>query len=126
MKITWVLLARALALLWAGFWMCFFVVESWWWHTAVGPASFWVAAGLLFILLALIPWRWELLGGLLLLVIGVSAGVAYAIWSPPRLPAPSRVLTTLAMGGPPIAAGTLLLMHHHVGGKARMEAARRG
>ena len=88
----------------------------------MGTPLLWVAFNL-FVLLALVPWRWELLGGLLLLVVGFSAGVAYAIWSPPGLPAPSRVLTTLVMGGPPIAAGTLLLMHHHVVGKARMGAA---
>jgi len=124
MKITWVLLARALALLWAGFWMCFFVVESWRWHTAVGPALFWVAAGLLFILLALIPWRWELLGAFLLVVVGFSVGVAYTIWSPPHLSALSRVLTTLFLGGPPIAAGILFLMHRRVVDMARMGVAR--
>jgi len=110
MKLAWVLSARALALLWAGFWLFFFVVESWSWHTPVGHALLWVGAGLLFILLAFIPWRWELLGGLLLVIVGFSVGVTYAIWSPPRLPAPSRVLTTLLSSLPPIAAGTLFVM----------------
>jgi len=111
MKAAWVLSARALALLWAGFWTFFFVVESWWWHTPIGVALLWVSLGVFFIFLALVPWRWELLGGLLLLVAGFSAGVAYAIWSPSRLSAPSRALTTILIGAPPIAAGALLIMH---------------
>jgi hypothetical protein len=51
-KLLHVLLARALALLWAGFWMFFFVAESWAWHTPVPVALPWVGVGLLFF------WRW--------------------------------------------------------------------
>jgi len=118
MKAVSVLSARALALLWAGFWTFFFVVESWSWHTPMGIALLWVSLGVFFILLALVPWRWELVGGLLLLVVGVSAGAAYLIWSSPRLPVPSRSLTTLVASGPPIAAGLLLVMHCHFAGGA--------
>ncbi len=105
------LLARALALTWAGFWMVFLVAESCAWHTPVRVALPWVGVGLLFVLLALLPWRWELTGGLLLMVVGLSAGVAYALWSPPRLPVASRVLTTAVFSGPPLAAGILFLVH---------------
>lgn len=111
MKLSPALLARALALSWAGFWMVFFVAESWAWHTPVGAALPWVGVGLLYVLLALVPWRWELTGGLLLVVAGLSSGVAYAIWPPPRLPLASRVLTTVVFGVPPVAAGILFLMH---------------
>lgn len=91
--------------------MFFFIAESWVWHTPAPAALPWVGAGLLFVFVALVPWRWELVGSLLLTVIGLSAGVAYAIWSPPRLPAASRVLTTAAFAAPPAAAGILFLMH---------------
>jgi hypothetical protein len=111
MKLPLALSARALALSWAGFWMFVFVAESWAWHTPVRVALPWVGLGLLFVFLALVPWRWELMGGLLLVVVGLSAGVAYAIWSPPRLPVGSRVLTTVVFSGPPLAAGILFLMH---------------
>jgi hypothetical protein len=70
-----------------------------------------VGVGLLFVFLALVPWRWELTGGFLLVVVGLSAGVAYAIWSPPALPVASRVLTTVAFSGPPLAVGILFLSH---------------
>lgn len=113
MKLRLALLACALALLWAGFWMFFFVAESWAWHTPVLVALPWVGVGLLFVFLALVPWRWELPGGLLLVVVGLSAGVAYAIWSPPRgLPVVSRVLTTVVFSVPPLAAGILFWLHH--------------
>ena len=71
----------------------------------------WLGLGLLFVLLALLPWRWELAGGVLLMVAGLSSAVAYAIWSPQGLPAASRALTILVFGGPPIAAGILFLAH---------------
>ena len=115
MKFPWVRLARALALVWAGFWMFFFIVESWSWHTPLNAALPWVGAGLLFIVLALVPWRWELPGGLLLVVVGFAAGVAYAIWSAARLAVHGRMLTTLAISVPPIVAGVLFLMRRHGG-----------
>jgi hypothetical protein len=91
--------------------MFFFVAESQAWHTRIGASLPWVGVGLLFVLLALVPWRWELVGGLLLTIVGLLAGVAYAIWSPPRLAAVSRVLTTVVFGVPPVAAGILFLRH---------------
>jgi hypothetical protein len=111
MKLPLVLWARALALAWAGFWTFFFVAESWAWHTPVHAALPWVGVGLLFVVVALLAWRWELAGGLVLVVVGLSAGIADAIWSPPRLPVLSRVLTAVVLGAPPIAAGILFLVH---------------
>jgi len=64
MKHVLVFLPRGLALLWAGFWMFFFVAESWAWQTPVLAALPWVGVGLFFVLLALLPWRWERTGGL--------------------------------------------------------------
>jgi len=40
--------ARALALLWAGFWTCFFIAESLVWHTPVYRMTIWVCVGLMF------------------------------------------------------------------------------
>jgi hypothetical protein len=47
MRISLAVLARALALLWAGFWMFFLVIESAVWHTPVSVALPWVGVGLL-------------------------------------------------------------------------------
>ncbi len=110
MKLRVTLLARTLALLWAGFWTVFFVAESWAWRTPVHAALPWVGAGLLFVILALIPWRWETAGGILLVVAGLAVRTAYAIWPPPGLPLAGRVLTTVVFSGPPVAAGILFLL----------------
>lgn len=107
--------ARALAAAWAGFWLVFFVAESWAWHTPLPMALPWIGLGLLFAILAWLPWRWRRAGGLLLTLAGLSAGVAYSIWPPPGLPVANRVLTTIALSGPPVAAGLLFLTHRSNG-----------
>jgi hypothetical protein len=112
MKLPMVIIARALALLWAGFWAFFFVAEARAWETPVRVTVLWAGVGLLFLILALVPWGWERGGGALLAVAGLLIGVAYAIWAPPRLPFPSRVITNLLLGGPPLAAGIVFWMHH--------------
>jgi hypothetical protein len=106
-----VLIARALALLWAGFWIFFFVAEAWAWRTPARGVAFWGGVGLLFVVLALLPWRWEVAGGLVLLVLGLLIGVAYPIWPLP-LPLASRVITTVVLSGPPLVAGIVFLIHH--------------
>lgn len=107
--------ARALSALWAGFWLFFFLAESWAWHTPLSIAMRWIGIGVLFAVLAWVPWRWRRTGGLLLALAGLSAAVAYSIWPPPGLPAASRVLTTIAFSGPPLVAGLLFLTHRSNG-----------
>ena len=64
-----------LALLWARFWVFLFVAELVAWHTPVPVALPWVGVGVLFLFVALAAWRWEMIAGLLLRVVGFSAGV---------------------------------------------------
>jgi len=111
MKDPSVLLARALALAWAGFWMVFFVAESAVWHTPLPAALPWVGLGLLFLILALAPWRWEMTGGILLTAAGVAAAVVYAIRPPAQLPLAGRVFTDALFGVPPLVAGILFAVH---------------
>jgi len=106
-------LARALALLWAGFWTLFFVAESLAWRTPLDLMAMWVALGLASVILALAAWRWEVTGGLVLMTAGVLAAVAYGIWGPRNLSVTTRVTSILAFGLPPVIAGALFLMHHH-------------
>ncbi len=122
MKLWMVYTARALALLWAGFWIFFFVGSV----LVPGPIAVHVilvgaAPLLLFLILALIPWRWELIGGLLLLVMSVIIGAIYAIGSAAivrregsGLPMAIRLITTIAFSGPPLVAGILFLLHHRL------------
>jgi hypothetical protein len=109
-KFNVVSFARILALLWAGFWAFFFVAESWAWNTPIAVALPWAGVGLLFLLLALLPWRWQFAGGILLAIAGLLTGAAYALLGPPQLPLASRLLTVGALALPPLAAGILLLV----------------
>ena len=112
MKLWMLFIARLLALLWAVFWLFFFVAESLAWRTPALVAAPWVGVGLLFVILGLLPWRWEVTGGLLLVVAGLLSGVAYAIRAPAGLPLASRVISTVVFSVPPLVAGILFLRHH--------------
>jgi len=111
MQTSAVIIARGLALLWAGFWLFFFVTESLAWHTPVTVMAFWTGVSLVFVILALVPWRWELSGGILLVIAGLCAGMVYAIKAPPGLSLAVRVITAVVFGVPPIVAGLVLLVH---------------
>ncbi len=111
MKEAWVRCAHILALLWALFWMFFFIAESAVWQTPLAFALPWMGLGLILVIVALIPRQSEGIGGLLLMAAGLLGGLAYALASPLELPLASRMLTTLVFGVPPIAAGILFLMH---------------
>ena len=106
-----VIIARALALLWAGFWTFFFVTESWAWKTPGRVAAIWAGIGVSFLIVAVVPWAWERGGGVLLCALGLLVGVAYPLWAPARLSFASRAITTLVLCGPPILAGIIFLMH---------------
>ena len=112
MTLRMVFIARVLALVWAVFWLSFFIVESLAWRTPALVTLSWTGVGLLFVILALLPWRREGLGGLLLVIVGLAVGLAYVIWAPLGLPLASRVVTTLVFGGPPLVAGILFLSYH--------------
>jgi len=106
-----VITARALALLWAGFWTFFFVTEAWAWKTPGHVTAIWAGIGVLFLIVALVPWAWEGGGGVLLSALGLLVGVAYPLWAPSRLSFATRATTTLALCGPPIVAGIIFLRH---------------
>jgi hypothetical protein len=61
-----------LTLLWAGAWTQFFVSESFKWHQVLPATPLWILLGLVFLLLALVPWRWEATGGALLIACGIG------------------------------------------------------
>jgi hypothetical protein len=112
--------ARALVLLWAGFWVFFFVASVMVEPTYPRVIVVGSLVLLLFAILALIPWRWEAAGGLLLVVMSLLIGATYAIASASffrrndgsRLPLAVRAITTVVFTGPPLMAGILFLLHH--------------
>lgn len=110
------ILARLLALAWAGLWLFFFVAESWTTHTPLRAALPWVGLGILFLGAALAALHWERAGGVLLAVLGLSAAIVYATQPPPLLSANVRLVTALFFGLPPVLAGVLFLAHRRAVG----------
>lgn len=111
MKVLLVLSARSLALLWAAIWMYFFVAETWETSTRFTAGLPWLALGILFIVLAVLPWRWEGPGSWILIATAITVGIAYTVWAPSYLATDVKALTTVAFSGPPLLSGLLLLTH---------------
>jgi hypothetical protein len=59
----------------------------------------------------LVAWRWEVTGGVLLLIVGLTVGIAYAVSPPPQLPLVAVLITTVVFSAPPLLAGILFLLH---------------
>jgi hypothetical protein len=110
--------ARTLALLWAGFWMLFFTAESLVWNTPLDRMIIWMTIGLAFLIVALVAWRWEVVGGVLLIAVGIVSVLAYYSRGPRPISTTTLVTTLLAFGIPPTGAGVLFLIHHYGIGRA--------
>jgi hypothetical protein len=102
-------MARGLSLVWAGFWVFFGVASGIGErgkpmevliHTAV--------PGLIFLVSALIAWRWEAVGGVLLVVEGLVVAVGYPLMAR-HFPLSTKIFIELTMATPPLVSGLLLL-----------------
>jgi hypothetical protein len=103
--------ARILGILWAGFWTWFGaasgIAEG---LTPFGVLRYAAVPGLVFVLLLVIAWRWEAVGGGLLVLIGILIAVAYPMLFR-RLSALTIFLTDLTLALPPLLAGLLFVFH---------------
>ena len=102
--------ARVLAVLWAAFWIWFGLASG----IAEGlpPRGVLIhtaVPGLFFALLVVVAWRWETLGGILLVAASLFVFVVYPMLFR-RLPPLVIFLTLLTMAVPPLVAGILLLL----------------
>lgn len=101
--------ARALALVWAGWWVFFAVA------TLLGepfsPTGLLIGTGfsLIFLGSAIIPWRWEAIGGIVLMVEGLAVLIGYPVMAQGRFPLSTIILMLLTMALPPLVAGLLFL-----------------
>ena len=99
-----------LTTLWAGAWAQFFVAESRHWHTVLPATPLWIVLGGVFVILAILPWRWEVPGGALLIICGIGLLVAYDFWPPWQLGIHLVVLFQLFLSLPPLIAGVLFVV----------------
>ncbi len=92
--------ARALATLWAGWWTVFSLLSGL--GEGYGLGGFFVHPGWIFLLAALIAWRWEIVGGALLILEGLGILAYYPFsWR-------SEGFLTLAL--PPLVAGAIFVV----------------
>jgi hypothetical protein len=101
--------AHVVTALWAIGWALFFVRETIKWGAVVSAAPLWIALGLVFVLLAILPWRWEGQGGVLLYICGIGLLVAYHIWAPRQMNRGFLVLIELLLALPPMLTGLVFL-----------------
>lgn len=94
------IVARTIASVWGIWWMLFSIMAGI--GEGLGLVGIVLHPGWLFLLVALIAWRWQTLGGALLLIVGLGTLMAFPFaWS---------VEGFIILALPPIVAGVLFLM----------------
>lgn len=102
-------IARILAILWFGLW-AFFNIGS---GIVEGGRSllFHFIAALIFAVLLLIVWRWEKVGSIIMIIIGLFVAIAYPLTIGRRFPPITSIMMELTMALPPLLIGILLILY---------------
>jgi hypothetical protein len=103
--------AHLIILLWAGAWAQFLIAEAVAWRHVVSATTSWIALGGVFLLLSLLPQRWEPQGGVLLLTCGIGLLLSYQTFPPTQLRQELQVLFFLLLAVPPLVTGLVFLSH---------------
>lgn len=107
--------ARFIAVGWALFWVWFGLASGI--GEGLEPLGVLLHAtfpGLIFLLFALLIWRWEWLGGAMLVLSGIVVAIAYPMTFGVRFPVATVVFVLLTMALPPFIAGVLALINWRV------------
>lgn len=102
--------ARILALLWGLYWV-WFGVSVWGLGQARGAGLVMAVAwpGLVFLVSAIVAWRWQTVGAIVLLAEGALTAIAYPL-AARNMPVRTLVFLLLLMSLPPLVAGALFLV----------------
>jgi len=103
-------IARALALIWAAWWAFFGLACGL--GEGMSPAGVLLHAalpGLVFLVSAAIAWRWEAVGGVVLVLEGLLVLIAHPMMTSNRFPLSTILFVPLTMALPPLAAGFLFI-----------------
>lgn len=105
-------IARVLALLWGGWWTFFGIASAFAEDLdLIGILIHTSVPGLIFLASAALAWRWEAIGGVILLIEAAIVCVGYPVLVAGRFPLSTITFVLLTMGLPPLAAGVLFLLH---------------
>lgn len=102
-------LARAVALIWAGWWVLFGLASAF--SEGISPTGVLLhtaVPGLIFLLSAVIAWRWDVIGRNLLIGEGLLIFIAYPAVALGQISLISIVVVLITMALPPLIAGILL------------------
>ena len=105
------IVARILAILWFGFWT-FFGIGS---GIAEGGSNFifhLFFPPLIFAFILVAVWRWEKVGSIIMIIVGLIVAIAYPLTFGRRFPASTSIYMELTMALPPILIGILLILYH--------------
>jgi len=103
-------IARIIALLWAGFWTFFGIASGL--GEGLDPAGVFMHTllpGLIFLGSAFIPWRWQLWGGIVLILEGLVVLIGYPIMAHGRFELNMIISMLLTMALPPLISGILFV-----------------
>jgi len=104
-------IARALALIWAGWWVLFGVASGI--EEKLNPPGILIHSavpGLIFLASVITAWRWESVGGVILLLEGLFVCIAYPTTMGKRFPLSTIFCVLVTMALPPLIAGLLFLV----------------
>ncbi len=104
--------ARALAFVWATFWMAFGISSG----IGEGPRLAGIIMhvlfpGVLFVAIAVFAWRWPVHGGIVLMLCGIAVLILYPLQLRRAFSLSTLLLIVATMGLPPLFAGVLMLLH---------------
>ena len=101
--------ARALILVWAGWWTYFGLACGIGEGLSAAGIFMHSLPGLIFLVVAGIAWRWERVGGVVLILIGLLICIGYPVMMHDRFPQSTIIIMELTFGMPPLVVGCLLL-----------------
>jgi hypothetical protein len=101
-------IARILACLWFGFWALFGIASG----IGEGGSNFifhLIFPTLIFAILLFVVWRWERVGSIIMIILGLVVAVGYPLTFGRRFPVTTSIFMELTMALPPLLAGFLLI-----------------
>ncbi len=101
-------MARVLACLWCGYW-ALFGIGSGLGEGGTNIIFHLVFPTLIFVVLLFVFWRWERVGSIVMILLGLIVAVGYPLTVGRRFPVKTSIFMVLTMALPPLLAGLLAI-----------------